>query len=206
MCSLCKEFHEGQKSTAQHKIRSIIELRRLRDEGQSQPVKYNFNILVCGMHPEFEIKSFCTNCLQVACTDCLILQHRGHRHEPIERAIVEYGKILKESTDQMRPLCSYAQDSIEKLNRISNNINRKCDDIQRKVEEFMRNYIEAIEIHRKLLLQEIQQARECKLEVISEQQRNWGSLKMYLKWFVFNWDNLSFCRKTYRRHYICLTI
>ncbi|KAL9924406.1 uncharacterized protein ACN2A1_006839 [Glossina fuscipes fuscipes] len=169
LCTLCKEAHERQRSTSGHKIQSILELRKkhkqknTRNDNTRLPLK-------CIMHPEFEIKFFCVACLQVACTDCLALLHKGHKYETAAKAINHYGKVLKDSAEQTRPLCNYAEHSVEKLNETAKSINRKCDEIKTQVELFVNSYFEAIEVHRNTLLQQVHRARESKVEMILEQQ------------------------------------
>lgn len=174
LCTLCKDAHERQKNTTKHNIKNIMELRRARKEHNAKIIDNSKFILKCSMHPGFDIKSFCTICLQVACTDCLILLHKGHKHEPISKSVNYYSRILRESVDQTRPLCNYAEHSIGKLNEIAKSINRKCDEIQSEVEEFMANYFEAVEVHKSTLLQQVHRARESKVEMILEQQLDLG--------------------------------
>lgn len=126
------------------------------------------------MHPGFDIKSFCTVCLQVACSDCLVLLHKGHKHETVPKCVNKYCKLLKDTAEQTKPLCSYAEHSLVKLNDIARNINRRCDEIQAEVEQFMGSYFEAIEAHKTTLLQQVVRARESKVEMILEQQLDVG--------------------------------
>ncbi|KAM7353406.1 uncharacterized protein ACRADG_005479 isoform 2-T2 [Cochliomyia hominivorax] len=170
LCTLCKESHERQKCTTKHNIKNIIELRRSRKEHGGYFIDNSKFILKCNMHPGFDVKYFCLVCLQVACSDCLILLHKGHKHETISKSVHNFCKILRDSANQTKPLCNYAEHSIEKLNTISKNIIRKCDRVQAEVEEFMTIYFEAIEAHKNTLLQQIQRARESKVEMILEQQ------------------------------------
>ncbi|XP_001356614.3 tripartite motif-containing protein 45 [Drosophila pseudoobscura] len=172
LCSLCKEAHERQRSTANHRMRSILELRRARKQKQQQLGLGDSSkmVLKCGLHTNFELKAFCVVCRQLACTDCLVLLHKGHRHENIARAIGQQGKLLREATDQTRPLCQYAEHSIERLNDIARGINARCDDIHSQVERHMQAYFEAVEVHRRTLLQQICRARESKVEIILKQQ------------------------------------
>ncbi|TMW49834.1 hypothetical protein DOY81_005074, partial [Sarcophaga bullata] len=170
LCTLCKESHERQKSTTKHNIKNIVDLRRARKDKTAQFIDNSKFVLKCSMHPGFDIKFFCIACLQVACSDCLILVHKGHKHETIAKSINYFGRILRDSTEQTRPMCNYAEHSIEKLNEIAKSINRKCDKVQSEVEEFMASYFEALEAHKNTLLQQVHRARESKVEMILEQQ------------------------------------
>lgn len=120
------------------------------------------------------ISIICFLLLKIACADCLVLLHKGHKHEPIPKAFANYSKLLHDAVDHTRPLCSYAVHSIERMSDIAKHINKKCDDIQAQIEVFMRQYLEALEVHRKTLLQQVHRARETKVEMILEQQLDLG--------------------------------
>ncbi|XP_055921031.1 tripartite motif-containing protein 45 [Eupeodes corollae] len=169
LCTFCKESHERQRHTASHRIKNILELRKSRNLKKAFLNDPNFSIK-CSMHPGFEMKAFCSSCRQVACSDCLVLLHKGHKHESITKAFASYSKAIKESTDQARPLCDYAHHSISRLNEIARSINKKCDTTQADVDTFMAAYTEAIELHGKTLIQQIARARESKVQMIVEQQ------------------------------------
>ena len=181
---MCKESHERQKTTTKHNIKNIVDLRRARKDKTAQFIDNSKFILKCSMHPGFDIKFFCIVCLQVACSDCLILVHKGHKHETIAKSINYFGRILRDSTEQTRPMCNYAEHSIEKLNEIAKSINRKCDKIQAEVEEFMASYFEALEAHKNTLLQQVHRARESKVEMILEQQMDLGMATMTLNYSI----------------------
>jgi len=83
-------------------------------------------------------------------------------------------KKLREATEQTRPLCQYAEHSIERLHEIARSINARCDDIQAQVESYMNRYFEALQAHRNTLLQQISRARESKVELILHQQMELG--------------------------------
>ncbi|TDG53464.1 hypothetical protein AWZ03_000279 [Drosophila navojoa] len=173
LCSLCKEAHERQRSTSNHHMRNILELRRARKQKQQQFGLGDSRqvLLKCGLHG-FELKSFCIPCQQLACPDCLVLQHRNHRHETVAKAMsqLQMAKKLSDATEQTRPLCQYAEHSIERLREITRSINARCDDIQAQVESYMNRYFEALQAHRNTLLQQVNRARESKVELIINQQ------------------------------------
>ncbi|XP_061389894.1 E3 ubiquitin-protein ligase TRIM45-like [Musca vetustissima] len=170
LCLLCKESHERQKTTANHSLRTItIDTKSSTISPKDNP-RFNRLSQNCTLHPGFELKSFCHNCLQLACSDCLVLQHKGHRIDGIEKAAKFYSSILRDSAEQIRLICKSSEHSLEKLNASMLSINRKCDELQAEIEDFMRRYQEAVEVHRSNLIQQIRTTRETKLGLIGEQQ------------------------------------
>lgn len=127
-------------------------------------------VLKCPDHSNHEVKLFCTTCLQLICNDCQIVIHKNHRIESIGKAYRTYQKILRETNDRTRPLCTYADNSVNRLNDIAKKINKKCDEIQTEINQFMVAYYEAVEVHERTLHQQICKARETKMQIILEQQ------------------------------------
>lgn len=143
---------------------------------QQKNTSNNSNLkLKCNLHQGFDLKSFCTTCLQVACTDCLILQHKGHKYEAIPKASQCYARLLRDSADQTRIILKNTEHSLNKLNEYSESINEKCDALQSDVEDFMARYMEAVEAHKWALLHQIRKARETKLSMISKQHEEIGN-------------------------------
>ncbi|XP_055376368.1 tripartite motif-containing protein 45 [Condylostylus longicornis] len=168
LCSFCKEAHERQKSTASHTIQNLLDLRKTSKEKSPMDVA-KFNIM-CSLHPGFELKFFCGNCQQLICSDCSALLHKNHKIDPGLKVIKLCTKLLKDTADKTKPLCEYTDQSISKLAGISRRINERCNQVQNDVDNFMAAYFEALEVHRRTLLQQIAKARETKMQMILEQQ------------------------------------
>lgn len=79
-------------------------------------------------------------------------------------------KLLNENLERTKPLTDYAFHSKVKMNEISKKINQKCEQVQNEVEVFFAEYFQALEIHHKTLLSQINRARESKMELILTHQ------------------------------------
>lgn len=111
----------------------------------------------CFVHPSQELKLYCTTCdqvwqqqvfslphpppssddefhncifAQVACHNCTILLHKGHKYEPMARAAKQNLKLVKDSLERNRQLCEYVNDSISKLMLSVKKIDLRADVIQ----------------------------------------------------------------------------
>lgn len=96
--------------------------------------------------------------------------HRGHKMTSVSKAAKIYIETLKEAKDNTKPLSTYAIHSISKLNDISKKINQKCDSVEQDVESFLVQYFEALEVHKRTLLHQIERCRETKMDMIQCQQ------------------------------------
>lgn len=136
-------------------------------KGASQTTPRTFN---CPIHSNNEIKIFCTNCNQVLCNDCTILLHRGHKYITLAKASKVYMKVLSDNLERTKPLTEYALHSKLKISEISKKINQKCVEVQSEVEQYLAEYFQALEVHKKTLLNQISKARENKMEVVLARQ------------------------------------
>lgn len=170
LCGFCKEAHIRQRITSNHEIRGILEMRKNSTvSGRCEMPPHPKNIK-CPIHLGHDLKLFCTTCLQVACSDCTILIHRGHKCEPISKASKSYIKHIKNSLDKTRPVSDYANHTISKLNSLNKKVNDRCNQVQNDVENFLTDYFQALELHKATLLNQISRARQNKLELIKNQQ------------------------------------
>ena len=82
--------------------------------------------------------------------------------------------MLRDAAERTRPLCEYAEHSLERLAVANRTINDKCNDTQQQVDSFMQKYFEALEVHRTTLLNQIERLRESKLNMLQQQQQDLG--------------------------------
>ncbi|XP_053692347.1 tripartite motif-containing protein 45 [Sabethes cyaneus] len=165
LCSFCREAHERQRNTSAHIVRSVGELlkKSRRPDPETRSIK-------CPMHPEHQLKLFCTTCHQVICNECTVHVHWDHKHTSASKACKIYSRFVRNAIEQTKPLEDYAMQAIGRLNDLSVRISGRCEAVQRDVEAFVDEYIEALEEHRKTLLKQIDDVREAKMEMIIAQQ------------------------------------
>ncbi|XP_019547887.2 E3 ubiquitin-protein ligase TRIM45 [Aedes albopictus] len=165
LCNFCKEAHQRQRNTSTHMVRSLGEL--LKKSRRSDPEARSIK---CPMHPEHQLKLFCTTCHQVICNECTVFIHRDHKYTSASKAAKVYSKFVKNAIEQTKPLEDYAMQSVGRLNDMSIRINSKCESVQRDVEGYIDEYIAALEDHRKMLLKQIGEVREAKMAMIMAQK------------------------------------
>lgn len=88
----------------------------------------------------------------------------------VQKAAKVYIETLREAKDNTKPLSTYAIHSISKLGDVSKKINQKCDMVENDVEVFLSEYFEALEVHKRTLLHQIERCRQTKMDMIKCQQ------------------------------------
>lgn len=162
-CGTCSDIHECQTNLSRESKKKTPKKRFEKFSAPKTTVK-------CLIHQDNDLKLFCTTCCALICSECTIIIHRGHKITSVAKAAKVYIETLKEAKDNTKPLSTYAIHSISKLSDISKKINLKCNSVERDVETFIAEYFEALEVHKRTLLNQIERCRETKMDMIHCQQ------------------------------------
>jgi tripartite motif-containing protein 45 len=179
LCNFCRDAHKRQKLTQNHQVKGLVDIKQTTTTGETSKKLLHYH--QCQIHPNYELKLYCTSCHQVICNDCTVVLHRGHKFISTAKASKTYMKMVKESLDKSKPMCTYTIHSISKLNDIAKKINQKCETVQGEVELFLCEYFEALDVHRRTLLNQIVRARENKMESIYAQKIDLGECRHKLR-------------------------
>lgn len=96
LCLPCSECHKKQKITSGHKLVKLADTKKSADKDSKKASRR------CPFHSNSDLKFFCTNCTQVACSECSTILHNGHKCESIHKTIKIYSKLLNDSIKKVR--------------------------------------------------------------------------------------------------------
>lgn len=131
LCELCLEAHLRQRSTSKHNVITLQELKTKHDElSKEQSTTTTRPILKCFIHPTQDLKLYCVTCDQVACHNCTILLHKGHKFETMAKAMKHMLKTFRDSLERNQKLTEFVNDSIFRLASSIPKINAKADAVQ----------------------------------------------------------------------------
>lgn len=108
LCAVCRDAHLQQRWTSKH---SVIALQ-LNNAKNKIP---DHQVLKCFIHPTQDLQLYCTNCDQVACHNCTILLHKGHKFETIDSAKQHVIQTLCESVEKSKQFQQNIRNSICEL-------------------------------------------------------------------------------------------
>lgn len=129
LCDICHEAHLRQRWTSKHELIGHVDGRNRLIKNE----KLDSNLIIkCFIHPAQDLKLYCTSCDQVACHNCTILLHKGHKFESIEKASQYIIKSFQESFERNRKYSEFVNGSITKLDGSISKINAKADVVQVK--------------------------------------------------------------------------
>lgn len=132
MCDVCHEAHLRQRWTSKHSLIALPDLKSKQiDVLKEKQFGQNSNApLKCFIHPTQDLKLFCGNCNQVACHNCTILLHKGHKFESIERARQRIFKKFQESLERNQKYHEYINGSVSKLAGCISKINDRAEIVE----------------------------------------------------------------------------
>lgn len=132
LCMVCRDAHLQQRWTSKHNV--IALLNHVKNKGANvKPDQHISNVsgtLKCFVHPTQDLKLYCLNCDQVACHNCTILLHKGHKFETIDNGKQHAINSLKESVQRSKKFQDNIDNSIYKLTESMAKINADADLVQ----------------------------------------------------------------------------
>lgn len=112
MCANCRDTHLEQRWTSKH---SVIALQLNNVKNKIAVTKLDHQVLKCFIHPTQDLQLYCSNCDQVACHNCTILLHKGHKFETIDSAKQHVIQGLRESVEKSKQFQQNIRNSICEL-------------------------------------------------------------------------------------------
>ena len=150
LCEFCEKAHRRYKSTSQHKIVSLDEMRK----GTSEvPSLLPERIEMCPTHPTKPLELYC-KCEEVLiCRDCIIKKHKDHDYDVISDVVEGEKKILRDALPGIQQLVDEVENAVT-------TVKGRRNDVKSKEEESLRNLDNAFNALHAALDKRKQQLRE----------------------------------------------
>ena len=125
LCDFCEKAHQRFKTTRQHKICSLDEMRKGTSEVPSiLPEK----VEMCPTHPTKPLELYC-KCEEVLiCRDCIIRKHKDHDYDVISDVVEGEKKILKESLPGIQQLVDEVENAVTRVKDRRNEVKSSKDE------------------------------------------------------------------------------
>lgn len=162
MCPMCSELH-NRHNNHNHELLTLKEVR------QRGLMRIHRSIM-CLNHPERDLSTFCCQCSQVVCSECVRTHHASHLCEPASRAAISRIGRIHKSLQRAQMATKRERLFVEKLRNARQTIETKCRRVEKQVEQWIEEYRRTIEDHRSELIKQINRIREDKLSSISSLQ------------------------------------
>ena len=169
ICQYCEEAHRTMKSFSDHVVVSLDDLRQ--NTAAHLPVKEETQMR-CKEHGGKKMKLYCYDCKQLICRDCIVIDHKGHEYNFVNKAAVQCRASLKESVAPLRETQVNVSQALKKVesmeSRLDSNSTTAAMDIDRSVDEL----ISLLEKHRRQLHREADMLVEDERKNLIGQKKN----------------------------------
>ena len=138
ICQHCEEAHRTMRAFSDHAVVPLDDLRQ--NTAAHLPVKENAQ-LMCKEHGGEEMKLYCYDCKQLICRDCIVIDHKGHKYNFVNKAAVQCRASLKESVAPLRETQVNVRQFLKEVEsaekRLGTNNTTVARDIDRSIDEMI---------------------------------------------------------------------
>ena len=159
LCELCEKAYRRSKSTSQHKIVSLDELRKGTSEFPSLlPEK----IEMCPTHPTKPLELYC-KCEEVLiCRDCIIKKHKDHDYDVISDVVDGEKKILKEALPGIQQLVDEVESAVTTVKKRRKGVKSKEEESLRNLDNAFNTLYAALDKRKQQLREKVTQGSKEK--------------------------------------------
>ena len=166
ICQHCEEAHRTMRAFSDHVVVPLDDLRQ--NTAAHLPVKEEAQIR-CKEHGGEEMKLYCYDCKQLICRDCIVIDHKGHEYNFVNKAAVQCRASLKESVAPLR-------ETKRKIGQVLKEVELmelKLDStVARDIDRPLDNLISLLQKRKVQLHQEAEQLVENKQKTLLAQKKN----------------------------------
>lgn len=167
ICSACVKSHQKMKVFANHIVATLDELKQSPTNFLS---KQPLLSAVCPDH-DMKLKIFCFDCGRLICRDCIIVDHTTHSYDYVKKVSCKVKQTIFEQLYSLNDIHKQICDAVENVKiTIQDVITQKKDTSSAVVERFHELH-EALDAHKKLMLDEVSKIVEHKLENLATQEK-----------------------------------
>ena len=178
LCDFCEKAHQRFKTTRQHKIFSLDDMR----EGTSEiPSILPEKVEMCPIHPTKPLELYC-KCEEVLiCHDCIIKKHKDHDYDVISDVVEGEKKILREALPGIQQLVGEVENAVTRVKGRRKNVKSKEEESLRILDDAFRVLHAALDERKRQLREKVTKDSEGKDKGLQVQENELCFLLSQLK-------------------------
>ena len=142
LCQYCTEFHKRSRSTREHKVFTIEELKStIGAQKVAEKVR-------CSKHKEEVIKLFCKTCETTICRDCTIVDHQGHQYGFVEDVAEEEKQKMQKDLNEVKQRKGRVVQGIVNLKQFNESLEVKKNSTISEINQHFRELATTLELRK----------------------------------------------------------
>jgi len=135
------------------------------------PIKEEAQIR-CKEHGGEEMKLYCYDCKQLICRDCIIIDHKGHEYNFVNKAAVQCRASLKESVAPLRETQVKVSQVLKEVESMESKLDTNSTTVARDIDQSIDELISLLQKRKQQLHHEAGQLVENKQTTLLAQKKN----------------------------------
>ncbi|CAH8828622.1 unnamed protein product [Trichobilharzia szidati] len=144
LCERCRDIHKVMKVFSNHEILDLTEEEKLNSDVLQRNMLNNKPVM-CTIHPECILTSFCLQCHIPLCEACFDYEHKGHITILLELVPTHIDSLLSDMIDVCRLKQKDFRDSVDVMHSLLSELSASRDTNKTVIMETCKQWIAAIE-------------------------------------------------------------
>lgn len=169
MCADCAKSHG--RMTKKYPGHNVASLDQLQESGaRTIPMKQPLQSrCACAGHEAF-CKMFCRDCRQLACGDCILTEHSGHRYELAKKCASQSRRQLQQGLFPLRIISQQFSDSLKRIENTKRDISSQGVHVAQSIQAYFDETISLLEKEKQSLMTQSAELVQQKLKSLSAQE------------------------------------
>ena len=170
MCGDCAKSHG--RTTQKYPGHSLASLDQLQEIGaRTIPTKpAQPSRCACAGHGAF-CEVFCRDCRQLACGDCIMAKHSGHRYELTKKCASQSRRQLQQGLFPLRIISQQFQESLRRIDDTKRDVSNQGVHVATSIQSHFDEIISLLEKEKQNLLTQSAQLVQQKLKALAAQEK-----------------------------------
>ena len=155
ICQHCEEAHRTMRVFSDHVVVPLDDLRQNTAAQEAAQIR-------CKEHGGEEMKLYCYDCKQLICRDCIVIDHKGHEYNFVNKAAVQCRAYLKESVAPLRKTKENISQVLKEVQSMKSKLDLNSTIVARDIDRSVDRLISLLQKHKQQLHREAEQLVEEK--------------------------------------------
>ena len=170
MCDDCARSHSRMsKKYPEHCVATLDELQE--NGARTIPMKTPQPGRCACARPNAVCKAFCRDCRQLVCSDCVLTEHSGHRHEPVKKCASQSRRLLQQNLFPLRIISQQFSESLTRIENTKREIAAQGDHVAHSIRAYFDEAISLLKKEKESLLAQSTEMMQKKLELLNTQEQ-----------------------------------
>ena len=181
LCESCTSYHRRARKTLKHEIISIGEKKQ---GGAFVDMKPHSTYCSEPDHDGEVLKFYCETCQQLVCRDCVLVEHKEHKHSKVSVIAKSHKEEIKAIVEPACGAISALEDAKGANDKMIQQVNSRVSEVHESIEKSFAELEKGLNLRKKLLLDEATDIGTSKVTALMLQQEEFQRCQYSLQGYI----------------------